>query len=223
MIFNLKKYVREHPIVFITALLILIILLSIIINYCFYDVMNESHKKNSVSEINALLYFLTGAATLALAIIAWHKLTGIKEQSEAQFLLQIDKRWSSKEILDARKTLHGIYREASQNKEISKDILSEIGKKIIRMSESDKEDEQNKFIELLNFLELMESVGYLCEKGHVKAEDLDSLFGESLEFNFEIFKPYISHKRKKHGKDEFFSKFELLYLDLREKALKEKS
>jgi|GEM_PF-2648096 len=68
----------------------------------------------------------------------------------------------------------------------------------------------NNFIHLLNFLDFMETVGYLKDKGHVDEKELFALCGEALVFNFNIFKPYICHKREKHQNLKFYENFEKL-------------
>jgi len=168
----------------------------------------------SIEGIDAALYFITGICTAILAFIAWIKFGGLEKINKSQFLMRIDERWASQQILDARIKIHKIYlevREKPHNKSCQclPEICFQIGQEIILMSgnETDAKD----FINVLNFLDFMETIGFLVEKDYVNHEDLSALVGESLVFNFLIFQPYILHKRAKHNMQYFYIHFERLY------------
>lgn len=141
-------------------------------------------------------------------------------------LLHIDGRWGSSQSIKARAIIHELYLQAEKDNEKLSETLSPqcrdsaiqhcIGKKIIELGNRKKEEE--KFIHLLNFLDFMETIGYMEDKGHVTSEELDALCGEALLFNYYIFQPYIMHKRIKHNNPEFYENFEKLYIKLKKRT-----
>lgn len=179
-------------------------------------------------EIYALLYFATWVATALLALIAWKQLTKIYSKNEAEFLLKIDEQWGSDKIIKARQIIHKIYIKIEpKHKEKKRDNIFElVGQEILNMrlnneekgekkKQEDKDKEQDDFIILLNFLDFMETIGYLYEKKLIKADELNALCGESIRFNYKIFTPYIRYKRQKHQREKFYESFEALYNELK--------
>src|SRR5271156_1582171 len=74
---------------------IILFLFALLINHypIMYNYINTTLKEDATREIDAWFYFLSGAGTAALAVIAWVKFDGFYEQSQANFLLHIDDRW----------------------------------------------------------------------------------------------------------------------------------
>jgi CRISPR/Cas system CSM-associated protein Csm2 small subunit len=165
------------------------------------------------NEIDAFLYFLTGVGSIALALVAWFQVRKIHKNTEAEFLLKVDERWNSQEILKAKEAIHRFYLEVYKDEQGSRrpmdDIYEILGQKIKEISENP--NETTNFIHLLNFLDFMETIGYLCEEKHITHDSLDALCGESLEFNYyKVFKSYICGEREKYGKP-LYTAFEHLY------------
>jgi len=138
----------------------------------------------------------------------------ISENTQAEFLLKIDERWTSSEILKAREIIHGlyltVYKDEQGRKKPMEEVYEILGQKIKGMAEN--QQEKSDFIYMLNFLDFMETIGYLCEKNHITWNSLDALCGESLVFNYyKIFAPYICAERDKYGKQDLYTAFEKLY------------
>lgn len=170
--------------------------------------------QKSINETDALFYCLTAIATLAIVIVAYTQIRKLRENSESEFLLRIDERWTSKEILFARTIIHEIYLTVCNERKLSTDsmIQREIGKRIKKMSETI--EEKRRFMLVLNLLDFLETIGYLHKEENIKTPRLQALLGESLIFHYNVFRPYIRHKRRKHGSKNFYKAFENLYNDL---------
>lgn len=173
--------------------------------------------------LDIAFYFMSGVGTTLIAGIAFRELGKVEEQNQSQikqnqsrFLMEIDERWGSGEILRARIIIHNLYRDISDlNANNNLDIICpEIGERIILLSISPKEKERRNFVYILNFLDFMESIGHLETHGYIETQQLNILCGESLQFNYKIFQPYIEHKRRKHNIKTFYQNFEKLYDNL---------
>jgi len=243
--------------------------ISIVINYYLTDFIISSKAHEAEPEINAWLVFVTGAATVALAIVAWYEIRIINNQSDKDFLLHIDERWGSVEVIRARKIIHELYIQIREKhkedlKELpeksdtdyssikylkAKQIINDyyqpypnlplplsietkdnfvqavLGLEIFKISKDRIYAEE--FVYLLNFLDFMETIAYLA-RGNTQDNELvnkiNDLCGGSLIFNYNIFKPYMEIKRKKHPDEKFYVHFDELYDALMEiKKLKEKT
>jgi len=82
---------------------------------------------DATEEINAWLYFLSGAGTAVLATIAYVKIGDINKQNQASFLLYIDERWGSPEVLKAREIKNTLYRETQEEYKELLELLPEKG------------------------------------------------------------------------------------------------
>lgn len=210
--------------------IILLLILIIVITAMFYysELTNylpfkQKTPNEALEDINTWFYFLAGAGTTILAGIAYLKSRAFYKQNEANLLLRIDERWGSLEIIKARIIIHRLYlrtKEKNERKRISKfpiqeyedTINKEIGEQIIEMSE-DKGKERS-FIYLLNFLDFMETIGYLCSEKHITAKALNELCGESLKYNYQIFEAYIDYRNSKHT-GRFYCEFKKLYRNIK--------
>lgn len=201
-------------------------MIALIINHfpALYDFTHTKTTEDAAPEIDAWFHFVTGAGTAALAFIAWMKVGHIDKQNEGSFLLHIDEIWRSSESIRARVIIHDLYLQAREkNKEPLEGLSPEcqdkliqcwVGKKIDELG-SDPERKED-FIHLLNFLDFMETIGYLSVKDYVTSNELDALCGESLVFSYNIFKYYIDRKRSRHNNDGFYENFDKLYNKLME-------
>ncbi len=183
--------------------------------------------KTTYDEYNAIYYYLLSVGTLFLGLIAYIQLSNINESLEIDYLLKINQQLRRKEIIKARTIIHELYLMAQnelqaqginiQNKEWKSKLHKKIGYKIKKLSTS---NEKQKFLYLLNFLDFMETVGYLYTNNHLTLDNLDKLFGASLIFNFKIYKSYILHRQRKHKIGDFYKEFKKLYYDLKERNRK---
>lgn len=190
---------------------------------------HDNTGKSTEEEVNAALYFVTGVATAALAFIAYNQLSGISKNAKAEFLLRVDERWGEKEILDARTIIHKMYLplkkkgkksnlRGSSLREYYEDVISE---SIIEMSESAESPED--FLKLLNYLDFMETIGFLWKNGYIEVEEINSLCGNSICFNYRIFKKYIKNRREEKMNEKFYENFEKLADEIQKIRIKNKS
>ncbi|MBM3469025.1 MAG: hypothetical protein FJX71_06315 [Alphaproteobacteria bacterium] len=175
-----------------------------------------------MEEISTFLSFVSGAAAASVAFIAWIKLTKVNDQNETDILLSIDKRWGNHESIKARMVIHKLYRDINERykncienlpkEEKDTFIQAQLGYEIAHLSKEITLTDD--FIYLLNFLDFMESIAFLVKEDRVTPERLNALCGESLMFNYKIFKPYMDEKRDRHGDKSFYVNFDYLYKKL---------
>lgn len=225
-----ELYKKHSQLIKLIIFIILLLTVALIINHCslFYDYIKSKPQADATQEINTWFSFVSGAATAGLTVIAWLKFGGFHMQNQTNILLQIDERWGNPEIIKARIIIHEIYLQVKKNNrnllvELGRhcrdsSIQNSIGEKIIELSNTKKKEVD--FIYLLNFLDFMETIGYIESIGQITVDELEALCGESLMFNYKIFKPYIQDKRSRHQNDEFYENFDKLYEKLKDKKKK---
>lgn len=222
----IKEIHEKHPLgVFIVWLFILLMVLIVLFFIFEWKDIIDSYSSNTLihtpnEELTLWLYFLTGAGTVLLAGIAWVQFGPIKQNIKGEFLLRIDEQWGSNEAIKAKTIIHQIYIETQRKHPkvatAPLNLHSLMGIEIINLSCNIKHAED--FIYVLNFLDFMDTIGFLYIKEFVNADDLNALCGEALVFNYEIYQPYIIHKRDKHANPKFYENFEKLYKELNKKA-----
>lgn len=186
-----------------------------LMNHDLSNLIKESSKgaKNAVPEIDAALYWLTGVATAFLAVIAWYKIGQINKDQEAALLMQLDERWTSKRMLIARTIIHNIYKSKANSTKLSDKEYSRIALEIVDMSDAYYDGSKKKyqsyypemevseqFMMILNFLDFLETIGFMFKNNDLNIEKLNSINGESILFYFRILKGYVEHKNRKHNK-----------------------
>lgn len=207
---KINKYQFRTIIIFISLFIIMIF----IVHIYWSGWINEKH--DSSEEIDIFLYLITGIFTGILAFIAYLQLPAIQKSTEGDFLLRIDIQWGNKEILKARKIIYKFRCEEleifpSEFKGNQSILNSRIGEKIIKLSNNPAR--QDDFIYIINFLDFLETIGFLFAKKYVYIKDLNALCGKSLLYNYEIFKPYIEeHKKIPYESD--YKNFEALCIQL---------
>jgi hypothetical protein len=115
------------------------------------------------STIAFIYYFFALYFSALLASIAYFNLSRLNREVKARFLLDIDKRWGEPQIIEAREKIHEFYLECrdpsgQKNKETEK---NEISNKILELSRNKCNCAIKSYIKILNFLDFMESIGYL--------------------------------------------------------------
>lgn len=185
-------------------------------------ILDKLWKVNNTSEskmMETILIYASWFTTAILAWIAWFRIGTIHRDNQSRFMIQIDSRWGSAEIIKARTIMHYIYRNISDNysnqiiKSELKDICQAVGKDIIKMSESQCKQDRDDFMLLLNLLDFMETIGFLENNGYVSVEQLNALSGSTIKFFYMCFANYICHKRCKHKNEglDLYKNFEELY------------
>lgn len=227
---KMKKLSEENPIKFLGYFLAIVALIVIIACvfflmthvadnfFVFPRKLTRGRELDSANtdEVNAILFLLTGMATVALAVVVYLQLKKLHDTNKLQektakgdFLLRIDERWTSQEILEARTIIHGIEVNLCFS---SKEKEEEIGNEIVRLSKTSKEKKD--FMSLVNFLDFLETIGFLFVNNYIEAISLDELCGDSIKIYYKVFLPYI---KSREGICDY-SGFRRLYEELNKKA-----
>lgn len=157
---------------------------------------------------NAFIVFLTFFLVFFTAIIAHtahSQMKKLTETSSAEFLLNLDNRWGSDEILKGREIIHKLHCKTkfpncsakhNQNKHIDR-ISDEIMK--IKNDVSQYKDG----VLLLNLLEFLETIAYFANRGRITSEDVDDLLGSSIEYYYLVFEKWIIERRDNYNPNFF--------------------
>ncbi|HBD9375990.1 TPA: hypothetical protein KLD42_002906 [Legionella pneumophila] len=213
----MKRFVINHP-----RWASIILLAAIMAGFFFIYRLHLDDKQNFEAELtySVLALFIS----VILILLAYIKTQEAIEQSRINYLLRIDERWASSEIVKAREVIHKLYLDAKKE---HPEYENEQIKPIIAQAIRDLNDDEKKikeFIKLLNFLDFLETIGYLHSRKAITTEEVSELLGNSIIYFYDIFSIYISYRRT--TKDPgFYIKFEKLYLEVKANCvlLKEKS
>ncbi|HVY53444.1 MAG TPA: hypothetical protein VHA13_02880 [Gammaproteobacteria bacterium] len=204
-------------IVIIIFLLVGLYLLSIVPHV---DIFSFIHKK----EIDNISRLYDGSAlilTIFLLCCTWLQLKILNNVSKADFLLKLDNRYGSKEIIRARAVIQGLYRKHSPTDDVHEDdYIKKMADEIDDIRGSSKDDDCDKFAYLLNLLDFLETVGYFVNKDHISIKEVDELFSESLIFYYKIFKRWIYYRRSRYS-ENFYREFEDLVNKIKSRNAKE--
>lgn len=157
--------------------------------------------------------------TFILIIVAWRQLSSLNKTGTADFLLRIDERFSSKQIIDARTFLHKLYIQCRPD--CSHDNISKICQDchLIHMQsirDAIKNIRHNpklakQFMQLRNLLELFETVGYFEKKGYVDFNQINELVGCTIVYHYEVFRDWIHYLQDSNDPDNFIEFEGLIY------------
>ncbi len=202
--FDFKNFII---IIFIT--MSSLILISLILGTLF--------KIREVHNFELVIFFniLTITLSVIFLYMAFYKLQDILDQSKINntrqklnYLLQVDERWTSSEIIQAREVIHKLYLQASSDKHNSDEkIQAIIGASILKMENNPKEIRE--FILLLNFMDFLETIGFLWYTESISINEINELLGNSIKYFYKIFEKYIHHRREKDIL--FYKRFSELY------------
>lgn len=178
-------------------------------------------------EVNSNIIRLNAAAIIVLTIIlvcvGWFQLGNLNKISKADFLLRIDDRYGSTDIIKARAIVQELYRKAVPKDEtVSEDVY--IKKISDGMKEIGKDKSPNgceKFAYLLNLLDFLETIAYFSRKDFISVDEVDDLLGNSLVFYYQIYKPWIYYRRSKYHNKQYHNEIELLVEKIAARQLKE--
>lgn len=198
--------------------IIIFIMLLIIFMAGFADglqILTIPDKLGDDSDLSNALYFISGAATVALALIAFSNLASLNNINKNKHLIQIDQRWGDQQIIRARQIIHVIYREVCDFKNYETDSsiklseVTEIVSKIIVLLSLEKDRKiRPLFTYLLNYLDFMETVSYIYkDKETSEKGELQALVGETMQFNFDCYLLYIQYRNTKHLNSKYYSNF----------------
>ncbi len=170
--------------------------------YIFNHYWPQALQHEAENEINTWLIFVTGIATALLAMIAWVQLKKIVRKDEGQFFLDIDNRWASEEMIEARRIIHQIRLECTKKNNDDKhrclesELCQQIGGEILKISES--KDKIKEFGYIMNLLDFIETVGFLSKEDLITPIEIEALCGESILYYCKILNEYVSNKDGKY-------------------------
>jgi hypothetical protein len=148
-------------------------------------------------------------ATIAILLLAYIEFERSNRLHVSEVITFISNRWSSKEIIKARQIIHEIfvkkYRFDSNN--YSDDFLIAVRNTSIAVYEmSRKEGEEGeKFVYLLNMLDHFENTCYLCEYHKIDYPRISKIYGNNINFYYQVFEEYINQRQKSASPDDFLN------------------
>lgn len=225
--FLLKRIINKHQLL---SILFLLLIIFVVLNFLFFistslHFLDFSENINSLSKKDISIFYSLALIilTIAIALIAYLELNKIADHQKSEFLLKIDERWTSKEVIEARVIIHHIQLKFIKNGNISKeDLQQKIGEEICNKIRRD-DDYTEKYIILLNFLDFLETIGFLCNSDRLDEEDIRELCGNSIVYFYEIFCPLIKIRRDEKGDQSFYSQLEKLAGKIKNSLLMKKT
>lgn len=162
--------------------------------------------------------------TIILICVGWLQLGNLNRTSKADFLLKIDSRYGSPEIVKARAVIQRLYREASPpNKDVPYEVcVQKIADSIDKIRNRKDKNSCEEFSYLINLLDFLEIIAYFSRKNYISVKDIDELIGNSILFYFKIYKQWIYYRRRKYGNRTFYCEFEELVEKIESHQAKEK-
>ncbi len=206
-----KCFKRKYN--FFSSIAILFVLLALFLWFTvflypdlFSNAQGQQHEHAIVKIYSACLIFLT----FALVLVAWIQLASLNKTSRSDFLLRIDDRYGSVEIIKARAIIQKFYCQIKkENTNIStQEHINKISEKIKEIGS--KEKCADEFTHLLNFLDFLETISFFCKKNFISIKEIKELSGESLTYYYKIFKPWIDYRRKKYDNKNYYKQLEWL-------------
>lgn len=147
------------------------------------DVVERIVFDKNKDEVHGALYFLSGVATAGIFFGGMRQLSQINQKNKAEFLMEIDRRWCSKEITEVRKELWREY--IAHDKDDKK-----VARYVERIAEHS--NTPGRSVDLLfrhlNFIELLGTI-HTCH--YLKDEDLKKIFGGKLLLYLQFYKYYL--------------------------------
>ncbi len=150
----------------------------------FFPFTQEDHQ-----DVSHFLSFLSLLTTVGIAIIAYSKLKPMAEKADAEFIFHIDERWCSPEITNVRCALWKVYREGKgKNKEYDEKQAFQRVWEHIDVIKTHNSEEMYRY---LNFLELLGTISLFHEKGYLKEDLLEKIFGGTLKTYIRFYEGYL--------------------------------
>jgi len=133
--------------------------------------------------------------TVGIIAVAWYQLTRLNKISKADFLLRLDERYGSEDILKARRLIAELKRNAKFKYDNDVYLSKAFQNEMIKIRENKESDRSysRKYIELLNLLDLLETVAYLCCEDYISTDQVKELFGNAINNYEKIFNQWICY------------------------------
>lgn len=217
---DLKSLLSLVP--YLIIFLIFISLAFVVPYYFGFYGEDDAGNKAQIVQYQTFYYCLSLVFTMVLIAVAYIQLKGVRKRMESDFLLEIDRRWGNAESLKARTIIHKMIVKSEETHGMTNSqnfvlIMHDVQGGIIDLRKGKDDKSQEEFMIVLNFLEFMETIGYLAYSDCVSEEALDKLCGHSISFNYMVFKLYIESKSKRHEQNDFYKHFKALHENLEKK------
>lgn len=188
--------------------LILLVFLGLIALIPGVDLTDTIISENIIKINAASIIFLT----VVLIAVAWLQLGALNKTSRADFLLRIDDRYSSPEIIKARITIQELYRKTSPSGQgySEDDVTKRIADEIQVLGKETSSESCEKFVYLLNLLDFLETISYFSNKGYVSVKEINELLGCTITFNYKVFQGWIKYRRDKYNNQNYYCELESL-------------
>ena len=160
------------------------------------------------NEIRSWLQFISGSATVGLVMIAWTQINRIIDKNCAELLLHIDGALRHESIVRAKCIIQRL--KAIHAKESNK--FEKIAEEIAKLSSSEKKEDIENIVDLINYFNFLDMLGYFYCKGHIKLEDVSDILGEPV---IDLYKMAKLHIEKEQQQSNFIY-FRRLYGDLKD-------
>ncbi len=192
----------------IVSILSLTILSILSINYFF-----DKYFDNTISKtIESLYYISLIPLTVMLVSVAWIQLDALHEINKDDFLIRIESRFGSEDIIKARAIIHKFHVLAKSKNITKKMRLKKIARMIQNTGQNSKSADE--FTYLMNFLDFLDTISYFCNKNSIRIDDADELLGNSIIFYYDVYKPWIYYRRQTYDIN-FYSHFEKIAIELK--------
>ncbi|HAU1673402.1 DUF4760 domain-containing protein [Legionella pneumophila] len=169
------------------------------------NIVDTHQLKTNVLHLNAGIVIIL---TALIVCAGWLQFTNLNQTSKGDFLLRIDTRYSSDEILKARTLIHKFYCQTKDENITDDRHVELIGNKILEIKYEESEAEN--FIILINFLDFLETIAFFVRKDYVSPKEVHELIGGSIVYYFKVFKPWIFHRRLKRNNNNYYCEIEKL-------------
>ncbi len=197
------KVLKSQLFIFLVVVSVLLLIF-----FHFFTQWNDAHTSNYL-EINALFLIVL---TAILILVAYTQLSSLNKTAKADFLMRLDQRYGSIEIIRARQIIHRFYRKTKDNNPHAPEVVhwNEVGKEIDLLSRAPDFQSQREYVYLLNLLDFLETMAFYANHDYIEPTELDDLMGISIRFFHTIFKPRIDDRKGKYGEKDFYKEFEIL-------------
>jgi len=154
--------------------------------------------------------------TAILAWVAYHTLNSLSQTARSDFLLKIDERYTSADMLKARTIIHTLYCNTRGENICEKTRISKISEEIKVLYASNKDRDAEEFMLLLNFLDLLETIAFFSNKKRIDKDEVNELSGASIVYYYDVFKPWIFDHRIKKNNDDYYCELQKLAKEFNE-------
>lgn len=226
--YDLLKDAMKILLMFIFGFILAATFLTVILYFFVHVIPHIYLFDNKKSQIDANILRVQAASVIILTImlicVGWLQLNRLNRTSNADFLLRIDNRYGSLEIIKARAIIQKLFREAYPiGKALSEEIYIKkmsVGIEKIRRGKDEKSCDE--YMHLLNFLEFLETLAYFSRKDFISVKEVNELLGNSLVFYYKVYKCLIYDRRMKYDNRSYYCELEALVDKIESSQAKDK-